>query len=241
MNIVVEIGDTFFSKNHFISQSGKLLSFIPHSTDYVKISYGRSNYEGTINWKEDGSIKGLRLPQEQFDMFMSNTQIVKGSKISLEIILEVNNVVETVNEQYAIDGGSNISSEYKENHDIRYPDEETASPLIEGLLGKVYVNRFERNEDARKQCINYYLAKCRVCKFDFSEVYGDVGEHFIHVHHLIELSSIRESYVVDPIKHLRPVCANCHAMLHKRKPAYTIEELQNIIDTQKAKIKKHTL
>jgi 5-methylcytosine-specific restriction protein A len=60
----------------------------------------------------------------------------------------------------------------------------------------------------------------------FRYLYGEIGKSFIHVHHLIELSSIGNEYSIDPINDLRPVCPNCHAMLHKRKPAYTIEEIR---------------
>lgn len=34
---------------------------------------------------------------------------------------------------------------------------------------------------------------------------------------------------IDPISDLRPVCPNCHAMLHKKNPPYTIDELREII------------
>ena len=65
--------------------------------------------------------------------------------------------------------------------------------------------------------------------FDFEKVYGEVGKEFIHVHHLKEIASIGENYQINPLTDLRPVCPNCHAMLHRKNPAYTIEELQNLI------------
>jgi len=34
---------------------------------------------------------------------------------------------------------------------------------------------------------------------------------------------------VDPATDLRPVCPNCHEMLHKKDPPYTIEELRNAV------------
>ncbi|MDY6960261.1 MAG: HNH endonuclease, partial [Halobacteriota archaeon] len=37
----------------------------------------------------------------------------------------------------------------------------------------------------------------------------------------------------DPVNDLRPVCPNCHAVLHKKKPPYTIEELKNVLDLRK--------
>ena len=39
-----------------------------------------------------------------------------------------------------------------------------------------------------------------------------------------------EGYIVDPIKDLFPVCPNCHSMLHKIDPPYSIEELKKIIN-----------
>ena len=37
-------------------------------------------------------------------------------------------------------------------------------------------------------------------------------------------------YQVDPVRDLRPVCPNCHAMLHQRRPGpFGIEELKGII------------
>jgi HNH endonuclease len=99
--------------------------------------------------------------------------------------------------------------------------------LFEGCKKTVTVNAYERNPVARKKCIEHYGAKCAVlaCGFDFEKVYGHIGKGFIHVHHLTKLSDIGQGYIVDPIKDLRPVCPNCHAMLHQKNPPYSIEEL----------------
>ena len=113
---------------------------------------------------------------------------------------------------------------------VIYPEEVTnTATLYEGVKKQITVNAYERSLEAREECINYYGAKCSVCEFDFHERYGEIGLNFIHVHHLIQLSSIGENYNINPITDLRPVCPNCHAMLHKRNPPYKIEELKNII------------
>lgn len=44
------------------------------------------------------------------------------------------------------------------------------------------------------------------------------------------LSKIGKEYMVHPENDLRPVCPNCHAMLHRRDPALTIDELKEIIE-----------
>ena len=101
--------------------------------------------------------------------------------------------------------------------------------FVEGSKKATLTNRYERNKDARQACIKYYGAVCYVCGFDFEKSYGEIGKGFIHVHHEVDISLIGNEYKVDPIKDLKPVCPNCHAMLHQKRPAYTVEELKNIM------------
>jgi len=115
-----------------------------------------------------------------------------------------------------------------------YPDEELAPQVLyEGRIRTILVDLYERNPTARRLCIEAFGSVCVVCEFDFERVYGAIGRKFIHVHHLRDLASIGEEYAVDPLKDLRPVCPNCHAMLHKSQPAYTIEEMKEILCTNK--------
>ncbi len=111
-----------------------------------------------------------------------------------------------------------------------FPDEVPDSEVhTEGAVQKVLVNRYERDAEARAKSIKHHGLKCQVCSFDFEKVYGAIGAGFIHVHHNVPLSDIGKEYVVDPVVDLKPVCPNCHAMLHKRVPPYTIEELREIM------------
>lgn len=98
--------------------------------------------------------------------------------------------------------------------------------LTEGAAIQVTVNAYERNPAARKACVERYGYRCSVCGFDFAATYGEIGDGFIQVHHLVPLSQIREKYEVDPERDLRPVCANCHAMIHRVRPAMDIDELR---------------
>jgi len=114
------------------------------------------------------------------------------------------------------------------------PEEiEPEAELLEGSRNKITVNAYERNPRARAACINHYGLVCSVCRFVFERTYGSIGEGFIHVHHLRELSSIGRKYVVNPIKDLRPVCPNCHAMLHRRQPAFQIQELHRLLSAHR--------
>lgn len=98
--------------------------------------------------------------------------------------------------------------------------------VYEGALKKISVNFYERSPKARRKCIEYYGERCCVCGFGFFAKYGEIGKGFIHVHHLVPLSAIGKEYEVDSIKDLRPVCPNCHVIIHRRQPAYSIEEVK---------------
>jgi len=125
-------------------------------------------------------------------------------------------------------------SSLKFESEIVYADEiiidENQKSFSEGKIKSVLVNSYERNPKARKKCIEHFGAKCKVCDFDFEKIYGEIGKGFIHVHHIKDISMIGKEYEVNPISDLIPVCPNCHSMLHKRKPAYSIEELKDIMN-----------
>lgn len=111
-----------------------------------------------------------------------------------------------------------------------YPDEvDEIVKYTEGKTKTVLVNSYERNLVARQKCIEHYGAFCQICDFDFGKVYGNIGKDFIHVHHVVDISTIGNEYSVDPIKDLIPVCPNCHSMLHKKKPAYLLDEIKEMI------------
>lgn len=111
-----------------------------------------------------------------------------------------------------------------------YPDQ-IAQPekYFEGVALIIVVNRFERSPRARESCIAHYGPICQVCSMDFSSIYGSIGDGFIHVHHLKPLGAIGNEYVVDPINDLRPVCPNCHAMIHRRARPFAISELKAML------------
>ena len=53
---------------------------------------------------------------------------------------------------------------------------------------------------------------------------------YIHVHHLYPLSEAGEEHEVDPATDLRPVCPNCHAVLHLNGRCRTIEEVRQLLE-----------
>ncbi|MEG4208991.1 helix-turn-helix domain-containing protein [Microcoleus sp. S13_B4] len=107
---------------------------------------------------------------------------------------------------------------------------EETQTFKEGSSRQVRLNRYERNPQARKKCIEFYGTDCWICGFDFEKVFGEKGKGLIHVHHLIPLSKMNKEYEVNPREDLRPVCPNCHAMIHRKNPPYSIEELKSLLN-----------
>ena len=104
------------------------------------------------------------------------------------------------------------------------------SGLVEGSVKKIYTDKYERNQEARQKCIEYHGTKCKICGFDFGEIYESELEGKIEVHHTIPLSKIKQEYVVDPINDLIPVCPNCHMVLHSKEDAYTPDQVKKMIN-----------
>ncbi len=117
-----------------------------------------------------------------------------------------------------------------QSREDRFPDElERGVKYVEGARKRVWVNAYERNPRARDACLKSHGLDCFACGFNFQSRYGVLGEDFIHVHHLKPLALTDGEYELDPINDLRPVCPNCHAMLHRQKPTLSIEELQAVL------------
>ncbi|MCL4481831.1 MAG: HNH endonuclease [Bacteroidetes bacterium] len=101
----------------------------------------------------------------------------------------------------------------------------------EGEIKQITSTKYERNPYARQVCISHFGLKCSVCDFDFGKFYGDLGTGFIHVHHIKPVATRKGKYEINPINDLRPVCPNCHAMIHRKKQELSIDELKETIKT----------
>lgn len=112
----------------------------------------------------------------------------------------------------------------------RIPEEALGGDrFVEGATRQIVVNAYERDPKARRACIAHYGYKCAACDMTFEARYGSDVARVIHVHHLVPLSEVKASYTVDPVADLRPVCPNCHAVLHSRQPPFTIEEVRALL------------
>lgn len=134
-----------------------------------------------------------------------------------------------------IEHAKTIAAGYDDTHFIstlknQFPEEVgNKESFKEGATRTVKVNAYERNPKARKMCIEHFGVQCAVCDLKLADFYGEVAKDLIHVHHLKPLSEVGAEYTVDPVEDLRPVCPNCHAVIHLRKPPYSVEEMKKML------------
>ncbi len=153
-------------------------------------------------------------------------ELTKESALLLDDIIEMTEVPGLTAPITKI--SQDLLQQYRAERDLAFalPEEIWNGSYSEGAVKQVLVNRYERDPHARMACIRHHGTKCSVCDTDLNSVYGSVAAGFIHVHHRLQLSEMGSDYAVDPINDLLPVCPNCHGIIHRRSPPYSIDEVK---------------
>jgi len=113
---------------------------------------------------------------------------------------------------------------------VSYAGEDDGSVAIEGRV-MTWVHRSrERSRrivELKKASVlrNRGVLCCEACEFDFSSVYGQVGEGYIECHHIVPLSELRPGRRTR-LDDLVVLCSNCHRMIHRKRPWLTVEALK---------------
>nr|WP_306789675.1 HNH endonuclease [Acetobacter sp. P5B1] len=112
-------------------------------------------------------------------------------------------------------------------------DELEGAEAVEGRLLTAVHSRRERSWEIVKNKKDDVLAKkgclvCEACGFDFVKRYGERGVGFIECHHIKPLAEL-SGEIKTQLSDLALLCANCHRMIHAKRPWLTIEELRRIL------------
>ncbi len=132
--------------------------------------------------------------------------------------------------------GEKAIKEVSEKYEVRETAISPESPIefTEGAIEEMVVELRKRDPRLKTSAIEVYGTICQICGFDFSDVYGELGEGYIELHHIRPLSESNETQQTT-LDDVAMVCSNCHRMLHRNgKNALPIEELIKIIQTRKA-------
>lgn len=104
----------------------------------------------------------------------------------------------------------------------------------EGAALRIQVNAYERSAAARRACLAAHGTRCAACGSDLADIYGPTARGLIHVHHLRPLATQQGEDEVDPVRDLRPVCPNCHCVIHANNSCRSINEIQAMIAATRA-------
>jgi 5-methylcytosine-specific restriction protein A len=69
---------------------------------------------------------------------------------------------------------------------------------------------------------------CEVCGFDFEAIYGEIGKDFIEGHHIKAISDMQPGDTTKA-EDIAILCANCHRMIHKKRPWLSLEKLRVLL------------
>jgi 5-methylcytosine-specific restriction protein A len=223
---ILEDSEITFSEDIFVLKI--IYSFDKHrcSAKDIAIFLGKKSHAPY-------NIQFARMVKRISQKFDININVRKNQKYKYYSVLfdgeQVNNKFEWTIKPELVAAMEELDLIERPQSDSRLPEEllqQGESSYPEGMKKIILVNKYERNPDARKKCLSYYGTVCSVCHFDFEKVYGKLGKGYIHVHHLTPLSCIGKEYNLDPIRDLRPICPNCHAMIHRGDIVLGIEELR---------------
>jgi hypothetical protein len=73
---------------------------------------------------------------------------------------------------------------------------------------------------------------CQVCGFNFEDTYGSIGKDFIEGHHTIAVSDMPPEHKTK-VEDIAMLCANCHRMVHKKRPWLTMKDLDKLIKNKR--------
>lgn len=103
--------------------------------------------------------------------------------------------------------------------------------VTEGQLCTRTIGYRSRSRQLREAAVQHYtcngMIPCTACSFNFGVAYLGVGDGYIRIHHLepISCGGERELTLDEAIGKVRPLCANCHVMVHRREPWLSMQDL----------------
>lgn len=113
---------------------------------------------------------------------------------------------------------------------VTFVDGALAEQYLEGVRSAREVEVLSRNSALVAEAKSHHGLNCKVCGFNFEERYGSLGVGYIECHHIVPLSSQDGEGAPTSLSEVTVLCANCHRMIHRRRPVLTLEELKSAIE-----------
>jgi hypothetical protein len=187
--------------------------------------FGTVMYTGKI-----GCIILTDLQTFDNPVYLSNTNVIFANSTVSGMTITNEDVASILHYGY-----SNLHSTVKNLSELQYigfTEDDEGFPEGKQVLKQHLIR--ERNPEVIKLAKEHYLQRhgkliCEVCEFDFAAHYGEIGEGYIEGHHTKPISEMGETEQTM-VEDIALVCANCHRMLHRKRPWLSINELKQLLN-----------
>lgn len=194
----------------------------------MKTMFGTDAYTGQIGCIILTDFKVFDNP-----VYLSNINIkFANSTMSGQGITdtEVNAILE-----YGFSSVGNVLRKLNEIDRIGFTEDDEGFPEGKVKLKQHLVR--ERNPLVIKLAKERFLQQhgklfCEVCEFDFQQYYGELGHGYIEGHHTKPVSEMDDNQETK-VEDIALVCANCHRMLHRKRPWLSTSELKQLLHMQR--------
>lgn len=135
-------------------------------------------------------------------------------------------------QKYAFKSFSSVVKELNEVYEVGFSEDDESFPEGKQEL-REHLSR-ERNRRVIQLSKSKFKEQhgklyCQVCGFDFEQTYGPLGEDYIEGHHTKPVSEMADGEETK-IEDIAMVCANCHRMLHRKRPWLSLQELNKLLN-----------
>jgi hypothetical protein len=175
-------------------------------------------------WLREGQLPGLSAPLRERLNRRSTSVAALSQEQADELLAALGHAADA--------GGPPEPEPIEVFPPVSGPGAGEAETAHEGQPVLVQHVRRERSRRLRRKKIEGAAAgglRCEACGFDFSAAYGTRGAGFIECHHLIPVSEL-DPATPTSLDDLALLCANCHRMVHVRRPWLDVEGLKALLD-----------
>ena len=238
--------DNSDNKTILISElKNNLLSiFKPTGEDAKQLNGRKDNIftQQVRNLKSHNTFENLGLalyqPRKEGERSGSFKITKHGKKYLQENIITVNYLLNNhLDSQELKEAFSKVHLNRNKPQEIENFDENLI--IYEGTQELVNSKKYKRSKELRDRAIAHFTTadgriKCKVCDFDFEEVYGEHGKGYIEIHHQKPVFQFdgddMKKTITEALANLIPVCANCHRMIHRnRDNSLSYDEMKEIL------------
>lgn len=113
--------------------------------------------------------------------------------------------------------------------ELEAPEKAIRKSYLEGQKKERVLELISRNPRLAIEAKEKWGLDCQICGFNFEKIYGPLGRDFIEVHHLRQLARQDGKGSKITVNDVRPVCSNCHSIIHRRKDMLSLRKVKRAL------------